>query len=279
MRALTPSALSNDQKELKEMGMRGTEALLFLSLIALVLVVSMLTTIASLVIIVKLRLFPNMELMTFTRDSHVLFHGDTDLDRVHLYNNQIRGVGSISGEISLEAGDSYLSISSKGIEVSSPEGFQIKSKKSGKTIFPPDFGAIALPSIASLSVPGGAKNVHKVRSPIDQDLGIYARERIKIRGNEGVDIDSKEITFTSVGLYMSSVNASIVLEGAHGVTLNMDSLELPPKGRDDAEAKTGPLQYKLCICGKSGRVFRLQLKHGANHCGDVRFPESINPCI
>lgn len=57
----------------------------------------------------------------------------------------------------------------------------------------------------------------------------------------------------------------------------MEPTENYPRRED--EAPTYALQYKLCVCGKSGRVFKLHMKNAANTCADVRFPESINPCI
>lgn len=72
------------------MGLRGFEALAFVSFVAVLLVISLVTTIASLFIIYKLRLIPSKEAITFAHDS-VVFHGDTDLDRVYLSQNQING--------------------------------------------------------------------------------------------------------------------------------------------------------------------------------------------
>lgn len=125
-------------------------------------------------------------------------------------------------------------------------------------------------------MPGGAKNVHKIRSPIDQDLTISAKERIRIKGNEGIKLDGKEIHFTSNGMFLTSVNGSVVLEGKRGVSFNLNPLDNYPRKED--EERTTALHYKLCICAKSGRVFKLHMKNAHNTCADVRFPESINPC-
>lgn len=73
------------------MNVRGTEALVLVSVVIGLLVLSLLTTITSLFIIAKLRLVPGAESITFDKDSNIVFHGETDLDRVHLYKNVIRG--------------------------------------------------------------------------------------------------------------------------------------------------------------------------------------------
>lgn len=70
--------------------MKGLEAIGFVSFVVLILVISILTTITNLTIIYKLRLFPDMELMTFINEN-VLFHGDVDLDKVLLSKSQING--------------------------------------------------------------------------------------------------------------------------------------------------------------------------------------------
>ena len=72
--------------------MKGLEAVGFVSFVVLILVISILTTITNLIIIYKLKLFPDMELMTFINEN-VLFHGDVDLDKVLL------------GRLHLEAAD------------------------------------------------------------------------------------------------------------------------------------------------------------------------------
>lgn len=186
-------------------------------------------------------------------------------------------VSQISGDILLEAGDSYLALNSKGIEIGAPDGFQVISPKSGAKIFPPDFGRLSLPgTLTSLTVPGGAKNVHKIRSPIDQDLRIVAKERIKVKGNEGIKMNGKELTFQANGLFLAAINGSLILDARGGVVLKLDTMDNYP--RREGEERSTALQYKLCICAKSGRVFKLHMKSVHNTCGDVRFPESINPC-
>ncbi|RWS18127.1 sarcoglycan-like protein [Leptotrombidium deliense] len=107
----------------KSVGIRGFEAILFVSVVGIVFVISLLTTIASLTIIYKLRLFPSMESVTFTENDEVLFHGDAQLNRIHLRKNRINGVKSITGDVSFRTGNSYLNVNSEGIEIGSPTGF------------------------------------------------------------------------------------------------------------------------------------------------------------
>ena len=70
--------------------MKGFEAIGFVSFVVVVLVISLLTTITNLILIYKLKLFPEMELMAFINEN-VLFKGNVDLDRILLSKNQING--------------------------------------------------------------------------------------------------------------------------------------------------------------------------------------------
>lgn len=71
-------------------------------------------------------------------------------------------MSSISGDVLMEAGDSYLSVNGNGIEIGSPDGFHVVSAATGAKIFPPDFSTLSLPAtLSTLTLPGGARNVHK----------------------------------------------------------------------------------------------------------------------
>ncbi|KAI1305918.1 Beta-sarcoglycan [Halotydeus destructor] len=281
MKALLSRSSNDDQEKEKVLNVanvKGTEAFVLVSLVVGLFVLSLLTTVISLFIVIKLRLVPGSETITFSKDGNVVFNGETNLNKIHLYQNKIKGVSQLTGNIRLEAGNSYLNVNSKGIEIGSDEGFQVISPKTGKKIFPPDFNSLSLPStLSSLSLPGGAQNVHKIRSPIDEDLNIASKDRVRIKGNEGVTIDGKQISLSSNGMFLSSVNGSVVLDAARGVVFKFDPNDIYPKKMDSSVS--GSLQYKLCICSKSGRVFKLQMKTAQSSCADVRFPESINPCV
>lgn len=47
-------------------------------------------------------------------------------------------------------------------------------------------------------------------------MNIEAREKIRVKGNEGVRIESKEVKLQSDGMFFTSVNGSVVLDGAQG---------------------------------------------------------------
>ena len=100
---------------------------------------------------------------------------------------------------------------------------------------------------------------------------------MKIRGNEGIDLESKRIEMEASSLFLSSINSSIILDAKEGIYLNMKTLGKIVDNKESFGDQR--LQNKLCVCGKTGRIFQIQLNHPSHGCADVRFPESINPCI
>lgn len=172
-------------------------------------------------------------------------------------------------------GSSLLSIDDDGIQIKSDRGFYVRSKETGKQIFPIDFNRLTMPSISSLSLPGGAKDVNKIRSPTNQDLKIHSSGKIKIRGNEGIEMEGKRIEFDASSIFLSSINQSIIFDAADGVYINMKTFKSISNGVNDGTSK---LENKLCVCASNGRIFQIELRHHNHGCADVRFPESANPC-
>lgn len=64
---------------------------MLVSVVVGLLFLSLVTTAVSLFLIVKLRLAPGSESITFNGHGDIIFNGQTDLDRVHLHNNMLRG--------------------------------------------------------------------------------------------------------------------------------------------------------------------------------------------
>ena len=253
---------------------QGTEVFLLRSLIVSLMTISLLTTGGSLYLMMKLNLFPGPALISFDESGQLVFRDTVNLDRIHLTQNTISGVQSISEDVDFETPTSRLSVSHDHVEIASPKGFQVVSEN-GDKIFPANLSSISLPSsLSSLYVADVAKDVKKIRSPVASDLEVKA-STMKIRGNEGLHAEGKTASLTAANIVLTSVNGSIVL-AAHHEGIFMHGLN-----GDDTQVTTsdGDLQYKLCVCGKSGRLFRLHLSTPDTTCADVRFPESANPCL
>ena len=262
-----------------------TETFGFVTLIVLLLIVSLVTIITNVVIIYKLRLIPGFSFFDFAED-RVVFHKDAYIDRIQLAKNKISGLSTITGNIEVKAGDereaSWLRLNQDGIQISSQRGFEVRCPKTGQRLFPFDFGSVPLHTIKTLTVPSGVRDVKMIRSPIDEDLDISARERIRIRGNGGVSIEGKHIKLEADSIFMASINSSIIFDGHKGVYLDMKMLNSKKSGNDSLSSSqttaTKTPQFKLCICAKNGRLFRIPVKDQTSSCADARFPQSENPC-
>ena len=249
----------------------GTEAFFLIWLIVLLLVVSILTTGASVFLMIKLRLFPGLETIVFKEDGSVVFNHGVEMDTLHLATNAISGVQVIEGNILIQAGGSRMSVNKEGIQVSARQGLRVLSSKTGEQIFPVDFGSLPLPaSLSSLTLNSGAKNVKKIRSPVDEDLEVSGGS-VKIGGSQGIRVEGRVVSIDGRDIQLTSQNGSIVLDAAAGIY--MPAL----LGKADGSDKSN-LQYKLCICSKTGLLFKLHMKTAETTCADVRFPESANPC-
>lgn len=241
-------------------------------------------------IIFKLNLFPGYELISFDpSDQSVVLNGMTTLSNIQLDTPVIEGVESMQGNLHLAAGPSSISVNSDSIEFKSPGGMRVVSPKTGEEIFPAKLASMSLPSeLSSLSLPGGVKGIRKIRSPIDQDLVIESKTGgILLRGNQGINLDSKIVTISGAQVHLKSSNGSIQLSAgsadyANGIVesdpdAGIFLTGIPTVTHDDTYSNKN-LQYKLCVCGKTGKIFKLHMKNRDTTCADVRFPESANPC-
>lgn len=251
---------------------------------------SLISSLSLCLIIFKLNLFPGYELISFNPDDQsVVLNGMTTLSNIQLATPIIDGVESMQGNLHLSSGPSSLSINSESIEFKSPGGLKVISSKTGEEIFPAKLSSLSLPSeLSSLSLPGGVKGIKKIRSPINEDMVIESKTgRILIRGNQGVTLDSKIVTITGGEVNIKSSNGSIQLTAgsadyANGIIesdpdAGIFLTGIPTMNHDDTYSNKN-FQYKLCVCGKTGKIFKLQMKNRETTCADVRFPESVNPC-
>lgn len=208
----------------------------------------------------------------------MIFHKDAYIENVLLKQNKISGLSSITGNIALQTGLSSLKLNSDGIRIVSPGGFEVRNPKTGQLLYPFDFSSTPLNTIKTLSVPNGIRDVKMIRSPVDEDLNISANQRIKIRGNDGVKVGGRHIDIDASSIFLASINSSIVLDAHEGIYLNIEALRNRISAHNQSETNI-KFQYKLCICGRNGRLFRIPIKDQSTSCADVRFPQSENPCL
>ena len=252
---------------------QGTESFILVTLLVGLLAVSLLTTGASFYLVAKFNLFPGPALISFDEDGYLIFRQSVDMDWVRLTHNTVSGVESISGDVVFETPASSVTVNNEKVEFISPNGFQVTSPETGDKIFPGNLSSLSLPSsLSSLAVTAGIKDVKRIRSPVDSDLDIRGGS-VKLRGNLGFHAEGRTVSLLAAkDIITSSFNGSVVLDAHEGIYLK--GLKRSPGGQTGEDS-----QYKLCVCGKSGRIFRLHAKTPDTTCADVRFPESANPCV
>lgn len=298
---------SSPDDRITGVNVHGTEAFILWSVIISLLIVSLITTGSCLLVIWSLKLIPDQESVLFVPNSDVIFKGDVESSSIHLNQNVIKGmlrlittshksccnihvtnplmhhsstgISSLSGHVTFDTGTSSLNINpDEGIEAIASNGFRVISPETGQVIFPPDISSIPLPPLfSSLAVTGGAKNVKGIRSPVDRSLRIEGSDMIEIRGNQGVNVDSKIITLDSNSTSVSSTNGSIIMNGVKGIHLGLGKRDVHPSSLSSFAAPS----FKLCLCGSSGKIFKLHIRSfNESTCSDVMsLSESNNPCF
>ena len=241
--------------------------------IIVLFIVSILTFLTCIVIIYQLKLFPNLQLVSVNEDNDLVFNENARIDQILLQQSAPLNLSQLSGNIRIKSGSSYLNFGHHGLEICSSNGLNVYSSSTGKLLYPFNKSHLQLSSIPFLLIPGGVKNVHKIRSPSDNDLKINSKQSVSVSGNEGVSIHSKQLHFKAHSINLTSLDAEITLNGRNGIIFDSSPILNNHSKLDDEK-----FQYKICICAKNGRMFKLKLKDASNNCADVRFPESFNPC-
>lgn len=290
---------------------RETTAFVFILIVSLI--ISIATTLTLTTIIYKLRLIPGFAFVDFAADGNVVFHKDAYIDRLQLARGRVSRLSTITGNVELRVGpegdqdqdhynDASLRLDESGIRVAARRGFEVRCPATGRRLFPPDLASVPLTTIKRLSVPGGVRDVKLIRSPVDEDLLVRAKERIRIRGNRGVAFEGKHINMRAGSIFLASLNGSITLDGREGVFLDMKSfagrIAAPssssssnsssslsasgvsgnPSADSSGSSSLKVPQFQLCVCAKNGRLFRVPVKDQTSSCADARFPQSENPC-
>lgn len=291
---------------------RETTAFVFILIVSLI--ISIATTLTLTTIIYKLRLIPGFAFVDFAADGNVVFHKDAYIDRLQLARGRVSRLSTITGNVELRVGpgvggdgdrdhynDASLRLDESGIRVAARRGFEVRCPATGRRLFPPDLASVPLTTIKRLSVPGGVRDVKLIRSPVDEDLLVRAKERIRIRGNRGVAFEGKHINMKAGSIFLASLNGSITLDGREGVFLDMKSfagrIAAPsfsssnssssssasgvsgnPSADSSGSSSLKVPQFQLCVCAKNGRLFRVPVKDQTSSCADARFPQSENPC-
>lgn len=177
-----------------------------------------------------------------------------------------------------EQASSRVTILPNGTTWSQIESFEIKDPRTGIIYFTTDFPNFGLPAgVEKIDVK--IAETHRITSPVNESLTVNSDEQISIHGAEGATMESKDIAWSAdTDIFLKSVNGSIVLDTADGISINVENIPIAPLFLQNS----GHEQYKVCICMPQGKLFKVPVRSGSSsrsvNCARVsRTPEN-DPC-
>lgn len=174
-----------------------------------------------------------------------------------------------------------ITIGQDKVEFANVNGFEIfePRKNTPKTsAFSTTFPNFGLPKgVQSLHIKKATAN--RITSKLNGTLLVRSDKTIRLKGNEGMTLRGREVLLRAdQDLMLRSVNGSIILDGADGIVMDVDSMAVASM---DEEIQPKVAEYKLCICMPAGQLFRIPILEGADTigCDSVDLAGEDNPCI
>lgn len=113
----------------------------------------------------------------------------------------------------------------------------------------------------------------KISSAVDEKLSVMARLKLDLKGNEGTLIEAMEILLSAdKDINLQSENGTIELRGKEGVYIDVDRI----LKADNGGLRNTHVQFKLCYCYPSGRIFKVQARGRESGC--VLAAHYADPC-
>ncbi|XP_076320829.1 sarcoglycan beta isoform X1 [Tachypleus tridentatus] len=278
---------------LHKTGLRGRKGMLFYCLVVILFIIALANLAVTLLLLSVLRIGYGMESLEFISHGLLLrFLNHADLGKVIPAYGVVAGFGNedltltgnnqkviiqaknVMDAASLIGNGPSMEVGVDHILIQNADEFRVRSPSTGRTLFSTNYKDFKLPpGISNLAVKEA--HVSRITSATSEPLTIFSQYQTVLKGNEGLSIDGQEIVWVAgLDVYLKSVNQSVRLDGKKGVRLSTDKLPLA------AEPLSGARRwYKVCVCMPSGKVFRVPVRNYGHGCNDVRFPESINPCV
>lgn len=277
-----------NEQYLHKTGLRGRKTYAFWTLIMLLFFMAVGNLMLTFIILGVLRLGQGMESLELVPEASLIkFFGNTDLDRIFKRDGKLESFNDAPLKLTGNNGSVIVKLVNTGEAnqpkiVSNPEGtsvigvksFDIQDPSSGQTIFSTDFPNFGLPrGVEKLDIK--LARTHRVASPIGKDLTLSADSYVRMKGTEGTHMDGLDITWRAdQDIFLKSVNGSVVLDAPKGIFLDVKNMPI-------ATAESNKtLQYKICVCIPTGKVFRVPVKHGPSQekSGCNYYSPAIDPC-
>ena len=150
-------------------------------------------------------------------------------------------------------GQPQLRVSPQEISLINVDSFRILDPETGQVYFDafaPEFHMEdPIESLAASEI-----ETNRLVSPLNKDLFIKSDSGLDLMGAEGISVESKSLDIEAgQDITLTSSSGSISLDGQ----VTLDPLALPIGGGGYPGETT---QFKLCICGSSGKIFPVPVK-------------------
>nr|CAG4638784.1 EOG090X0F7H [Cyclestheria hislopi] len=268
---------------------------IFWALVFALCIIAICNLLLTITIFSVLRLTKSMESIEIVPTSNLVkFFGEIEVDKVIKWDGEISGfaespieIDSFGSGLMLKVMNEHdpiisplLDISLNSVEFQNIERFDIFEPK--KTVKTSAFSTM----FPNFGLPKGVQNLHiqkasasRIVSPLESTLSAQSSSQIRLKGNEGITIQGKELLFLAdQDLLLRSINGSIILDGKDGIILDIDSL--PTVSMNSNNPQLIP-QYKLCICLPQGILFRIAVLSETNniHCDDIDISNDDSICF
>lgn len=230
-----------------------------------------------------------------SKDKLIKFHGDADLDQVLFSDGPLKGFQNVPFKIQSDEGSVIVSmknindeqnankirITDKEIMFSNVEKFFVYDPISRRNIFSTDYKDFKIPKgLPNLDVK--KLRVKRLLSPLHSNLTVRSDSITRFRGNGGLAVQGKEISFAADGdIYLNSVNGSIYLL-ADNIKIDMKHVPVVvPNATFDFSGMRPIHQFKLCVCMPQGYLFKVPILNNVKShlaCQFVDLSSGNTPC-
>lgn len=270
---------------------RGRNTFAFWVLMLLLFVLTVGNLALTLTIIGVLRFGHGMQYMELVPEAETIkFYGDVDLDRILKKDGVLEGFADVPMSISGDAGSVLINLvyrnghaqnklimAKNGTHFRNVNQFDIRHPSTRETVFSTTKPRYNIPE-GGRNLRAEAISASRITSPIKENLQVQAgkKGKLSLSGAEGITFDGQEILWSAdQNIQLKSINGSIVLSAAQTY---LDIGRIPIVQMENG-LRTGPIQYKICVCMPGGKLFRVPIMRGhASKASCIHFNSHFNPC-
>lgn len=285
----------SDPANVSQSGLRGGHSFTFWTLIGVLYAFALFNLLLTLTLMTMLRIGWGMESIELLPLMNIVkLYGDVDLGKLYkddgyfssFQDSGLKVTGREGGSIHIDvnfgvnATRRMLTVDPAGVQVDNVNEFNVYDPEHHTPIFSTGFPNFGLPrGVKKLDVQ--QVRTSRITSPIEDDLTLRSETYTRLKGNEGIKMEGRTITWTAdKDIFLKSVNGSLQLEAKDGIYLDVKKLPMVKKNLYlDFNPHGGA--YKLCVCMPQGRIFKVFVADDVpshNTCHNVNTSPEHHPC-